>query len=263
MQYNPILEEMGISEEAFEAMPPEKKAFYQGFRSIIDSTSDIRYFKEVGVSGTDGTMEYTLVETTKEAYENRSEESMIQPYGKNPDIVYETWCTMTTTIITGDKTNGRTYYTVKNELDIDIEKMEQGFAIFDRTALIAISLNSNMSPVTGSEFLHLEYTNLTGSNAGKPGSEYVWNAQHKSSIGYAFDFCVDNSKRSHKVTMAYQAISNTSSDASIVDAFGSACFWAKVVKVNSVTFGPSGVEKIGISTNDKCFLAKNTHAQVP
>lgn len=264
LKYDPILEEMGISEDAFEAMPLEKKMLYQGFRSIVDSVSDTRYFKETGICGADGTMEYTLVEATKEDYENRTERSLIQPYGNetDTDTVIENWCIMTTTIMKGIKANGRTSYTVKNELDIDIDNMGQSIAILDRTALIAISLNSNMSPVVGSEVFQMDFTHLTGPKAGQHDTEWLWSAQHKSSIGYAFDFCVDNNKRSHKVTMLYEAVSNTSSDVSVADAFGSVCYWKKDVKISNVIFGPSGVEKVEINTKDKCFFAENTHVQL-
>ena len=84
----------------------------------------------------------------------------------------------------------------------------------------------------------------------------------RASIGYAFDFCVDNNKRSHKVTMTYLAVSNTSSDASLVDAYGSAGFWKGVVTIESITFGPSGVENITISGSKEFVREKNTHAQL-
>ncbi len=263
MEYNPILGEMGISKEIFEGMPPEKKAIYQDYLSIGDSVSDTRYFKEIGVLSADGTIERTMIETTKEAYENRVEENIIQPYGINSDTdtVYETWCTMETTITLGIKIDGNKAYTVHNKLDIDIYKMSQGIAVFDRSALIAISHNNNMSAIPGSEYFRMDYTYLTGSQAGKPGYEEKFTAPYKSSIGYAFDFRVDNNKRNHKVEMMYLAEPNTS-NVTIADAFGSACFWAKVVTVNSVVFGSSGLETVGITSNDKCFYAKNTHVQV-
>lgn len=251
--YDSILQELGISEEMYWAMPAEKRTLYQDWVEITASVSDTKYFKGVSTTDLDGTTTQILVEITEAEYIDRNAE--IQPIA-NPSSITTYWCSLTTTIKKGETVNGLVRYYVINNLEVDSDNM--GIIVLDRSAFTGISIGSNMSPVSGSEVLSLDFTYLTGGTG--QGREYIMDAQHRSSGGYAFDFVLDNSKRNYKITMAFQVVPNTNAGVTVVDAYGFAGYWGKTLEP-SISVGADGVG-IAVTPANYVSMTTNTHAQL-
>lgn len=257
--YNPVLMEIGISEEAFAAMPREKQMLYQGITQITEAASDTKYFKEVGEMDDNGEMEYRMEEITKAEFDAKDDRPVTRG---NPSTSTDTWVTMTTTIKKGDTVSGKVRYYVMNTMKLDRNAMNQGFAT-NKSVINGITLNSHMSPVSGSELLTITYTHLTGSHAGEQKTEYIMDAQHRSAAGYAFDFVAENSKINYEVTAVYQAMENTSTGVTVVDAYGGGGYLTAVLELTGcITFMPDFGFGIGFGLESYYIEANNTHAQI-
>lgn len=259
--YNSVLEKIGITEDVFWSMPAEKQALYQGIIDITDITTDTKYFHEVcdKESG-----ESTLYEVSADQYADRG--ISVQGW-EVTDEVSGNWYVLTTFVGRNEynpSTPVQIPYSVGSTLEVDRNELYFFLApVLDTDAYLGISINANMSPVSGSEYCSVKYTHLTGPNAGKEDSDTIQQAQHKG-YGYAFDFLMDNANIGYEITMGFGVVSNTTASATVVDAYGFAGYWGKVLSVSpSIDIGASGV---GISISPAITNAKhqtlNTHAQL-
>lgn len=252
--YNPVLEELGISEEMFLEWPKEKRAFYQDIVAINDSVSETKYFKEVFVSSYAEEEESTpvLVEVDRTEYEMGISGNLLTTAAEDTKQIEGSWYAMTTTLKTVDALNGARKYVVVNTLDID----KKLFNSINRSGYLGVSVNSNTSPLSGSEFMRLSYTLGV---SGQSDVETYNEAQHKYDGGYAFDFEIGGMMVSAQISMTFE-IEPTVNGVRLLDGFGFAGYWNSVV-VPTISIG-SGGASLDITPQKGLVMSNNTHVQI-
>ncbi|MGM9670517.1 MAG: hypothetical protein ACI3XD_02965 [Oscillospiraceae bacterium] len=260
-QYNPILEELGISENVFEEMPIEQRMLYQDIVAIIDTASDTKYFKEVYESDyaefstslptKNTTSTPVLIEIDQQEYELGKGSQNLDSTQGNVSTTSGSWYSMTTSVKKVSTLNGGFKYVVTNTLAIN-----KSILSHDRTSYLGVSLNSNMSPLSGSEFMRLSYT-LGVSN--QSGVETSTHAQHKYNGGYAFDFDIGGMMISAEASMTFEVTTNVS-NVTMLDGYGFGGYWNRTV-TPTISIG-SGGASITFTPSSGLIKANNTHAQL-
>lgn len=208
---SPALVKIGITENAYVQMSVHTQILYSDLR-FGEAVTQIRYFRVIesnsAEAATYGLSQGPLtIEVTEEEFNagTAARKSTTSSAYVNPDQSSNTWYKLLVQIT---KEIGSKQYAVSVFLNI----YHQGFpGLKPRTFYIAGSVNSNMSPISGSESCYVIY---------KPnGEEHLTRAPHKWT-GYGFDFLVDSATHyNYTAGMTFLAEPNIST-LTLVDAYG-------------------------------------------
>ena len=256
--YNPILEKIGITEDAFWAMPPEKRVFYQDVQEITSISSSTKYYKLEEVSCETENLLSDPIEVTEKEYVNATTPTIQQARAVgdliDTDEASGTWYKMTTTVSEMAVTSGERHLYVANR--IELNQYAMGILNTGRSGFLGVSLNSNTSPISGSEMLTLEFSYIT-----EPEKRYTYyydTAPYKG-CGYAFDIGVGPGTDRRIYTMTFMAMPNTSASLTVFEGYGFAGYWTGSLSA-SINIGPFGSITFGSTSN--VVRANNTHAQI-
>lgn len=250
--YNPILQEMGITEEIFWGMPVEQRNIYQEIVSIQEISTDTKFYKEVS-SLNRAISTPVLLEINQSEYRTGISTLSLTPIEESDDTTTGSWYKMTTIISKVETINGGIKYYITNTVDLDGSL----FSGFDKSCYIGTSINANMSPVRNSEYFRLLCT------LGVSGQQIIEDKDdvttHKSAGGIAFDYIIGGMMVSAQAFMSVEVEKNVS-NVTVFDGYGLAGYWQTTVNP-SISIG-SGGASISISPQKTLTRAQDTHVQI-
>lgn len=262
--YNNDLNLIGIDHDTYRSMPDSKKDLYKNM-TFGESESITKYYKTEVRTPSNNRALYqnndsgqVMVEITEEQYNYETaaniENSFISTMATSGSV-NASWVKFTTTIAKSSTAN-------QWGLSTNVTYLSNNTALCPvETHIAGLGCNSNVSVVSGSEFLIHEYIlYMHDPYIWEPGKKlYYWNATKKTSSGYAFSFNISETQVSNKVNLGLLLTPNVST-VTLIDGFG---HYAK----NSKSFTPSisfssGGASISISPTTNLITAPSAHVQI-
>lgn len=266
--YDSSLKLVGIDYETYQNMPQNKQTMYKDVK-VSNVTSTTKYYKCTEKNNTvnalygttdtkDNFNETTMKEISKDQFNFETtanlDSSFIRSLSEDTDSTSTSWVEMTTKL---GSINSKEYI-----LSNDVTYIKSnGFLQPINTHIIGLGTNANFSVIANSEYLKRTYT-LYSQELGiyKPDqTDYDWNANEKSTSGYAYTFNIVETEISNKAFMALRIKPNVS-NTTVVDGFGHYSKYSTSVSP-SLSFS-SGGASLSISPTKKLSIAPNTHAQL-
>ena len=265
LEYNPSLRAAGVSPEAFADFPAEKKAMYANLE-ILETVTTTKYYKVVSASDEEvctysdisakAEGENIFIEVSENEYKNAksimmSEENAggVSPNLVNPDTASGTWYEIETKV--SKASSGQ--YLLEMYVEIIGDKLDEGLRS-DHKGYIAGGVNTDCSPISGSEYLHRTLMPILGSN---PDSDSYYDAPYKGN-GYGFDYSIGVMAKSCTLEMGF--LFEPRKTITMIDAYGYCGYWDQTI-TGSISIDISG-PSISVSPTTKLVKAPDTHAQI-